>query len=181
MDIAHPTPYYQKTTMQDNSNLEKFIVFRIGDCLMALPISDVLKVVNSPVGDNNGLRAMGLVQLGRHTIRVFDWHEELGSSSLSNFSDASGGRSHRKSFLLIARTFHGEICAIVVDEPPNLVELPLDLMRSIPQSESRAGVFKLVSYAAVVSHNEMATTIFLLDLTRIEDSVDSYPLALKSF
>ena len=69
----------------------------------------------------------------------------------------------------------------MVDEPPNLVELPLDSMRSIPQSESRSSVFKLVSYAAVVSHNEMTTTIFLLDLTRLEDSVDSYPLALKSF
>jgi chemotaxis signal transduction protein len=160
--------------MPDNSNLEKFIVFRIGDCLMALPIADVLKVINCPVGDNNGLRSMGLVQLGRHTIRVFDWHEELNSNSLSNLTN-------RKSFLLIARTSYGELCAIVVDEPPNLVELPLDLMRSIPQSESRSSVFKLVSYAAVVSHNEIATTIFLLDLMRLEDSVDSYPLALKSF
>lgn len=141
---------------------------------MALPIADVLKVINCPVGDNHGLRSMGLVQLGRHTIRVFDWHEELNSNSLSTLTN-------RKSFLLIARTSYGELCAIVVDEPPNLVELPLDLMRSIPQSESRSSVFKLVSYAAVVSHNEMATTIFLLDLMRLEDSVDSYPLALKSF
>lgn len=169
--------------MEDNLNSEKFIVFRIGDCLMALPISDVLKVVNCPVGDNSGLRSMGLLQLGRHTIRVFDWREELGAKSLSDFGD-------RKSFLLITRTSIGELYGIVVDEPPNLVELPLDLMRNIPQSENRAGVFNLVRYAAVVSYQEMTTTIFLLDLTRLEDSEmaspafdirTSYPLALKSF
>ncbi|HEY9904295.1 MAG TPA: hypothetical protein V6D43_17980, partial [Candidatus Sericytochromatia bacterium] len=65
--------------MHDDSEVGKFIVFKIADYLMALPISEVLKVVNCSSITSRELRTMGVVQLGRQMIRILDWHEELTS------------------------------------------------------------------------------------------------------
>ncbi len=134
---------------------------------MALSISDVLKVINYPSATSGGLKGMGLVQLGRHTIRVFDWHEEFNASSLPNLPD-------RQSFLVISRTPQGELCGIEVDEPPNLVELPLEIMRSLPSSERQSPALTLVSHAAVISQKDTTTTIFLLDMKRVPYQAIAY-------
>jgi len=63
----------------ESTVVDKFIVFKIADCLLGLPMSDVLKVVTCPPVENGGMKAMGLVQLGRHTIRVLDLHQQLSS------------------------------------------------------------------------------------------------------
>ncbi len=138
----------------------KFIVFKIGDCPMALPLNDVLKVVNYPSETSGGLRDLGLVQLGKHTIRVLDFHRYLTPKTLASIGD-------RKSFLVITRTPEGELCGIVVDEPPNLIELQSEMIRSLPTSESHSGLLQMVSHAAVLSDEDTTTTIFLLDIKRI--------------
>lgn len=159
--------------MQDESKIGKFIVFKSADYLLALPISEVLKVVNYAAVENRGLKAMGVVQLGKHTIKVLDWHR-----SQLNSGDVVGDRP----FLVITRGSHGELCGLPVDEPPNLMELPLELMRNLPTSNRQAGVLEWVSHAAVLSQDGVTTTIFLLDLRRVSNSSiqESYPPALRS-
>lgn len=142
--------------------LDKFIVFKIADCLLALPMNDVLKVVNCPAADNEGLRVMGLVQLGRHTIRVLDLHQQLNQKELPSSSE-------KISFLVISRSPQGELLGIAVDEPPNLMELPKESLRKIPHSEHQSNGFDLISHAAVISQKEFTTTILLLDLQRVRE------------
>lgn len=145
--------------MQNAPTLDKFIVFRIADCLLALPMNNVLKVINAPPSNSGGLRAMGLLQLGRHTIRVLDLYHQL---SPNEPLPASGN----SPFLVITRNPQGELFGISVDEPPNLMELPRESLRSVPPSERQSGFRKLISHAAVISQKQVTTTIFLLDLKR---------------
>ena len=103
---------------------------------------------------------MGVVQIGHHTIRVLDLHQQLSSSGLLPLPG-------NQPFLVILRTPQGELCGILVDEPPNLVELPLEMLQSIPHSSSQSTPLQMVSHAAVVTHEDVTTTIFLLDVKRL--------------
>jgi purine-binding chemotaxis protein CheW len=145
--------------MQDEPNIEKFIVFTIADYLLGLPISDVLKVVSCSLTDNRNLRTMGIVQLGQYMVKVLDFHQSLRSG---NLTDLPG----EQSFLVITRDGEGELCGILVDEPPNLMELPQQSLRSIPQSHHQSSLSQMVSHAAVVSAKEGTMTILLLDMKR---------------
>lgn len=145
--------------MQDEPNIEKFIVFTIADYLLGLPISDVLKVVSCSLTDNRNLRTMGIVQLGQYMVKVLDFHQSLISGDLT---DLPG----EQSFLVITRDGEGELCGILVDEPPNLMELPQQSLRSIPQSHHQSSLSQMVSHAAVVSAKEGTMTILLLDMKR---------------
>ncbi len=137
----------------DDSKVGKFIVLKIADYLLALPINDVLKVVNCSAVADRGLRTLGVVQLGRHMIRILDLH-------LPELPD-------NQPFLVITRNSKGELWGIAVDEPPNLLELPLEMMRSLPSSDRHGkGILDRVSHAAIISHEEVTTTIFLLDLNQ---------------
>jgi len=146
------------TNNQLTTTVDKFIVFKIADYFLALPMSDVLKVVNFPVGSNLG--SMGLVQLGRHMIRVLDLHQQLGSSNISSLAN-------NPPFLLIIRNPQGELCGIAVDDTPNLIELPLEMMYAVPQSYGQSSIMEIVSHTVVLSEEEVTTTIFLLDLKRL--------------
>lgn len=161
--------------MQDELNTGKFIVFKIADFLLALPIDDVLKVVKYSAVENRGLSAMGIVQLGKYAIRLLDLHlPALGSGD----SPPQGNRP----FLVITRGASGELCGIAVDEPPELMELPLESIQSLPPSD-RHGKHALewVSHIAVLAQDGVTTTIFLLDVKRVTNVAvtESYLPALK--
>lgn len=144
--------------MQDESNTGKFIVFKVADFLLALPIDEVLKVVKYASVANKNLSAMGVIQVGKHAIKLLDLH----------LPPLSSNDSPHRPFLVIARGGSGELCGIAVDEPPNLVELPLELMRSLPPSD-RYGkrALEWVSHVAVLPQDGGTATVFLLDLKRV--------------
>jgi purine-binding chemotaxis protein CheW len=160
--------------MHDESKIGKFIVFRIADYLLALPIYDVLKVVDCSLISSSGLRTMGVVQLGQHMIRVLDLERQFNSNGLSELTE-------NRPFLVIIRGPQGELCGIAVDRPPNLVEFPLELIQSLPKSNYQSPAMELVSHAAVVSLEKATTTIFLLDTQRFLNATinDSPPLYLN--
>lgn len=142
----------------DDSKVGKFIVLKIADYLLALPISNVLKVVNCSAVADKGLRTLGVVQIGHHMIKILDLH-------LPELSD-------NQPFLVITRNLEGELWGIGVDEPPNLLEFPLEMMRSLPSSERQGkGLLEMVSHAAILSEGEVTATIFLLDLNQALSNV----------
>ncbi|MBE9127884.1 MULTISPECIES: chemotaxis protein CheW [unclassified Coleofasciculus] len=145
--------------MQDDSRVEKFIVFKIADRFLGLPMRDVLKVVSSPP-DSGGLRGMGLVRLGRHTIRVLELHQQFNGGNLAIASDSP-------PFLVITRTADSELWGIAVDEPPTLVELSGDMVQRLPESDSHADPLRMVSHTASLTHEGTPATIFLLNAQRL--------------
>jgi purine-binding chemotaxis protein CheW len=164
MTVFMPKGLYDKQQMNHESQVSKFIVFKITDYLLALPLSNVLKVVNySVVGEQTGtplLRTMGIVQLGKHTIRLLKLQQYLSSDGLPQIP-------LKQPFLLIVQIAMGELCGIWLEEPPNLLELHNETLRIIPKSERQSGALEIISHAAVLSENNVTTTIFLLDLQLI--------------
>ncbi|MBW4633718.1 MAG: chemotaxis protein CheW [Iphinoe sp. HA4291-MV1] len=148
----------------NESQLNKFLVFKIADHLLALPISDVLRVVNLSPVNSKRLPTMGLVQIGKYTIKVLDLHQQLGSDTFSHSSDPS--------FLVVAHDSQGELYGILVDEPPDIVELLPETIRSLPKSTNHSKpIIEIVSHVAVLSQKEDIKTIFLLNLKRIAEPV----------
>jgi purine-binding chemotaxis protein CheW len=143
--------------MYNDSTAEAFIVFKIANYPFALPIRNVLQVVNFPSQQNFALSQVGLVQLGQHMVRVVDLHQYL---NLSNFSLLPENRS----FLVILRDPQGGFCGILVHEPPDLIEFSPGKLRSLSHSERQFGLAKIASHTTVLNWKELPTTVFLLDL-----------------
>jgi chemotaxis signal transduction protein len=167
------THYPLPIPMHNDLKVGKFIVFQIASYHWALPISDVLKVVNCSTLIDKELRTLGIVQLGHHVIKILDL-QPLNSDKLSELSNT-------QTFLVITRNAQGELCGIAVESPPNLIELPLEMIRSFPQSDSYSKCFDWVSHVVVISPAQVSTTIFLLDVRRINTTRnDLQALAIKS-
>ena len=149
--------------MHDESQIGKFIVFKIADYLLGLPISDVLKVVNFSAANSKKLTTMGLVQIGKYMIKVLDLHQQLSLDTLHH-------RVDNPSFMVVTHDSQGELYGISVDEPPDIVELPLETIRSLPKSTSHSKpIIEMVSHVAVLPQKEDIKTIFLLDLKQIAE------------
>ncbi|MDF5728047.1 MAG: chemotaxis protein CheW [Rhizonema sp. PD38] len=175
--------------MYDESKVEKFIVFKIAYYQIALLINDVLKVVNCSSIPNQEILTLGLAHIGRHTIRVLDLHDYLNgkiqnpislqiSKQISNLSQ----KNTTEGFLVIVRNLERQFCGILVDQPPDLLELPDEMMRSLPKSARQPKtLLDLVSHVAVVSRDGVTNTIFLLDVEQVLNLAinDSHSLALK--
>lgn len=142
------------------SDTQKYIVFKISDSLMSLPMDNVLKVLNTP-SNESGWNAMGLLQIGDYTIRIVDLHEQLNPNYDANSTNL-------QSFLVITNPIEGDLFGIIVDEPPNLIELNPDLIRKLPKYNRR---LPMVSHAAILQENEQKTTIFMLDLYELFNPV----------
>ncbi|NEO15991.1 MULTISPECIES: chemotaxis protein CheW [unclassified Moorena] len=146
--------------MLNNFQLDKLIVFKIAEYSLCLPIIDVIKVVNLTTEISREMKTMGLVQLGKHSIKIWDLHQQLGDGSLPD-------RSPKQRFLVIIRPRDSELWGIFVDDLPNVVELPEDMMRPIPKSYRQASVLEMISHAAVIPNEASTQKIFLLDLQQV--------------
>ncbi len=145
--------------MNNSNALGKFIVFKIADYFLALPISVVLKVVNYPPMNNRNSPTRGLVQIGSHAIALLDLHQKLPSNYTLDVNTHT-------PFLLIAQVNQGIICAIPVEEPPNLVELSKDSIQALPHSFANNDLLKAVSYGAIFTEQENTFTILILDINQ---------------
>lgn len=144
--------------MNKTDAVNKFIVFMIADYFLALPISAVVKVVNYPNTTTQSLKAAGLVQIGKHTLKVLDLHQKLATYAPQLLIN--------NPFLIIIQVFQGELCAIPVTEPPNLVEIPKDSIQALPNFEGQDGLLDIVSHVAVLSEAE-TFTIFIIDINLV--------------
>jgi chemotaxis signal transduction protein len=59
----------------------KLIAFSIADYCFALPMEQVLRVVNYPDQASNSLQSLGLVQIGRHLVKVLDLHQPFSRNN----------------------------------------------------------------------------------------------------
>ncbi|BAZ70517.1 MAG: chemotaxis protein CheW [Pelatocladus maniniholoensis HA4357-MV3] len=146
--------------IQNQSQSEKFITFTVADYCLALPIKAVLKVLTCPVGDDHKLSKMGLIQVGRHIIRVLDLHQYLGREDVHQLPK-------KQAFLLITPISQAELYGILIYEPPDLIELPLEMMQPLSQSHYQSSLLDIFSHAIVVSQEKATKTIFLLDLQQV--------------
>ena len=153
------------------SDIRRFIVFQVLDYCWALPIEAVLRVVNCSLGPNRELISMGVIQIGRHVIRALDLHQRLNSGYLPQLPGDS-------PFLVITRTAEAELCGIPVDEPPDLIEVSSELIRSLPLSSPQVGLLEMASGVVVRPQAANPQTVFLLDIQRALSACSQESLTL---
>lgn len=139
---------------------EKFIVFTVAGYDFALPIAQVLQVVQRSTLREFG--QAGLVQVGRRMIHLLELHHSLGDRVHA---------SKLQPFLVIAQSLPGEFCAIPVEEPPTLIELPPEAMQALPKSSFHCSLLEMVSHAATISQDDGSRIVFRLDIPRILTSI----------
>ncbi|MGG6284050.1 chemotaxis protein CheW [Leptolyngbya sp. AN03gr2] len=146
-------------TPHSELNVEKFIIFTVADYRFALPIAEVVQIVNRPATTPE-LSKAGLVQIGRHLIQVVNLHQQLAPEN-------SPESAEWYPFLVI--TYHSSegFYAIPVREPPNVIEFPQESMQGLPLSHDRSSVLSIASHAATLDIDRVPATIFLMDVNRL--------------
>ena len=149
--------------MNNSAEVGTFIIFAVANQLLALPISAVAKVINRPPVESS--LETGLVHLGQQTIPLLDLHQKINHQA---------SPTALSPFLVVTHWSESEVYAIPVDEPPNLVKIPQECIRALPDFE-RDGIFQLVNQVAVLSQEEKTITIFLLNNNQTLKSLTSQP------
>ena len=137
--------------------LLKLIVFAMGNLTLALRIESVYKVVNHTPVHSSGANHVGVAHLGELEVTVVDLYQRFFKSNQSS-AFATGG------YLVIVKNTTGELYGIPVPETPTLVEVPLSLLRVLPESYRRADTLEVASHVAVFPHEGTQLTVFLLDV-----------------
>lgn len=135
----------------------KLVVFGMGGLNLALRIESVYKVVNYTPIYSSGLNHVGVAHLGDCEVTVVDLHWRFfKSSQAAEFK--SGG------YLVIVRNTTGELYGIPVAETPVLMEVPLSIIRAVPESYRRADTLEVATHVAVIPQEVAPVTVFLLDV-----------------
>jgi chemotaxis signal transduction protein len=135
----------------------KLVVFAMGGLNLALRIESVYKVVNHAAIYSSGLLPVGVAHVGEGEITVVDLHRRFFKSSLTSESERGG-------YLVIVKNSTGELYGIPVADTPVLMEVPLSMIRLLPESYRRADTLDVASHVAVIPQEGAPVTVFLLDV-----------------
>ena len=141
------------------TELIKLLVFEIGELTLALPILQVQKVIRQTEVHGSGLSYVNLAHLSAESVTVVDLHQKLFGASLD--------RQNSTGFFIITKKEGRESLGIAVAKSPSLIEVSLDRIRLLPDTYRHADTLEIASHVTVVTQDETATTIFILDLERL--------------
>ncbi|WNZ23779.1 chemotaxis protein CheW [Leptolyngbya sp. NK1-12] len=140
----------------------KLVAFSVGQLTLAARIEQVDKVVNLPTVYGSGLKPVGLAQVDEHDITVIDLQRHLFGIT---------AQSMPTPYLILLHTRSGEGIGIPVSDTPILIEVPTNLIRSLPASYRRADTLEIASHIAIISEAEQTRTLFLLDVEQLSSSI----------
>ncbi|NEO01886.1 MAG: CheW domain-containing protein [Moorea sp. SIO1F2] len=145
---------------QNTTSFLKLVVFRIDSINFAFPIECVKKVINYTTVYSSGLNDIGIAHIDDQEIPIIDLHRRLFKSS--KISTSNPGR-----FLLIAQNTMGERFGIPVLKTPNLIEVSVSDIRTLPESFRQADTLGIASHVAVIPQENTSLTVFLLDVNQL--------------
>lgn len=137
----------------------KLLAFETGKLTLALPISQVRKVIKDRDVDGSGLSHTNLIHFEKQQIVVVDLHQKFGVS-LPPEPLAEG-------YFIIGETATGELLGIAVSQSPSVIDVPSDRIRAIPETYRRANSLRVANYVAMIVQSETPLTIFILDLEQL--------------
>lgn len=142
----------------------KAIVMKIAGHLLAIPVSTVFKIIRSSLTYSSNLGSSTILHLDEKTFPTIDLHDILIQIKPSNnLGDRSQSLSEDDKIFVLARSTNGNLSAIIVDEPPTLMDLPLQNTYLLPSNELNK-INNIASHVAVVPFQRSNLTIFLLDI-----------------
>lgn len=134
----------------------KLLVFAIGSLNVSLSVDVVEKVVNYSHVFGSGLNHYGLVNLGDEEITVIDLHKKL-------FNTPQNMSEEDKKYLLLAKNSVGETFGILINQTPELYDIGVDIIRTLPPSYRRADTLKIASHVFILQGETQQETVFILD------------------
>lgn len=142
-----------------NDKIE-LIVFNLGRLNLALRINSVYKVTNYASISGSGTGFIGVTQVEDREVTVIDLYQRFfKSNQLSEYS--TGG------YIVLVQTATGELYGIPVVHTPALMEVPLSLLRVLPESYRYADTLDIASHVAVIPQGTSSLTVFVLDIERL--------------
>lgn len=135
----------------------KLVVFSMGGLNLALRIESVYKVVNHTPVYSSGLNHVGVSHMGEREVTVVDLYWRFFKGSQTHELSSTG-------YLVIVKNTTGELYGIPVAETPVLIEVPLSMIRVLPESYRRADTLEVASHVAVIPQEGAPLTVFLLDV-----------------
>lgn len=141
------------------TQLLKLVVFSIGRLNVSIPIQSVKKIINRTTVYGSGLNHIGVAHIGDREMAVVDLHKRLFNESQMTESGTTG-------YIVLAKRSSGEQFGILAIETPTLIDVPLSLVRVLPESYRRADTLEIASHVAVIS-TPTEMTIFVLDVEQL--------------
>jgi purine-binding chemotaxis protein CheW len=135
----------------------KLVVFSMGGLNLALRIESVYKVVNHTPVYSSGLNHVGVAHMGEREVTVVDLYWRFFKGSQTHELSTTG-------YLVIVKNTTGELYGIPVAKTPVLIEVPLSMIRVLPESYRRADTLEVASHVAVIPQEGAPLTVFLLDV-----------------
>lgn len=147
-----------------NTETCKAITIDIAGHLLALPVTAVFKVIRSSFVYSSNLGENKLIHIEEQTLPLIDLHPLLATVKPNNEPEQYFNlTSEEEKFLVLAKSDLGKLVAIVVDEPPSLMDLPLSQIYALPPSQ-RQNIGNIASHIAIVPHQTSHLTVMLLDI-----------------
>ena len=141
------------------SSTVKLLMFTVGKLNLALPILQVQKIVKQNEVHGSGLSHVNLAHLAEQEVAIVDLHQKLFKVPLPQ-SDGRG-------YFIITKHVGQDILGILVAQAPNLVDVPQEQIRVLPNSYRHADTLEIASHVAIIPQDNASLTVFILDLTRL--------------
>ena len=141
------------------SSTVKLLMFTVGKLNLALPILQVQKIVKQNEVHGSGLSHVNLAHLAEQEVAIVDLHQKLFKEPLPQFEG--------KGYFIITKHVGQDILGILVAQAPNLVDVPQEQIRVLPNSYRHADTLEIASHVAIIPQDNASLTVFILDLTRL--------------
>ncbi len=138
----------------------QFVIFEVGNLKLAVPTQLTYKVATYKVVYSSGLNPVGVTHIDNLEVTVIDLHRRLFKSNQANeFSP--------DNCLIIVQNLAGELYGIPTTKAPTLMEIPLSMIRALPESYRYADTLEIASHVAVIPQETSTLTLFLLDVEQL--------------
>jgi purine-binding chemotaxis protein CheW len=142
---------------QQATPIVTLVVFGMNRLNLALRIESVHKVVNHTPVYSSGLQPVGVTHMDDDQITVVDLHRRF-------FKESHTDESSKGGYLVVVKNTSGELYGIPVAETPILMDVPLSMIRVLPESYRRADTLDVASHVALIPQEAAPLTVFLLDV-----------------
>lgn len=141
------------------SKFEKYITFPLMSYWCVVPVTEILKIVNCPSPNQGGMIEFGVVRLGPHTVQLLDLYQIFEGEPRPKTSISS-------RFLIVLQPKNAVLHGILLETPPDLIELPLTVLKPVSLDENTAQS-PLISHVGVFSRQDDKRTFLQLDFAMI--------------
>jgi chemotaxis signal transduction protein len=163
--LNSPFPLQKLSGKNDRQDNIRAIVFSLSqeqsedDRLFALPVEAVAKIIPCPPLKTKIKQGIGAIELDSQIITIVD----LGHKVNSELSLESS------QFLILFQIDNGELCGLPVPKSPTIIDIPLNIIRSVPLSFRQVNELNFATHMATFPRQDNAESykIYLIGMAQI--------------